>query len=143
MYGGGGITPDVKIAPVKLTREEDTLLLKYAFFNFARHYLNGRHVDRNFEVSDAVMQDFRKFLDAEKVPYTEADLVQGQDWIKANIKAEIFIAEFGQEEGLKAKAESDPQVIAALNLLPKAKELADNAKKILAQRAAAAQQSTR
>ena len=143
MYGGGGITPDVKIVPVKLTREEDTLLLKYAFFNFARHYLNGRHVDRNFEVSDAVMQDFRKFLDAEKVPYTEADLIQGQDWIKANIKAEIFIAEFGQEEGLKAKAESDPQVIAALNLLPKAKELADNAKKILAQRAAAAQQSSR
>lgn len=143
MYGGGGITPDVKIAPVKLTREEDTLLLKYSFFNFARHYLNGRHVDKNFEVSDAVMQDFRKFLDAEKVPYTEADLAQGQEWIKANIKAEIFIAEFGQEEGLKAKAESDPQVIAALNLLPKAKELAENAKKILAQRAAAAQQSAR
>jgi carboxyl-terminal processing protease len=142
VYGGGGITPDVKIAPVKLTRAEDTLLLKYSFFNFARHYLNGRHVDKNFEVNDAVMQDFRKFLDTEKIPYTEAELTETQDWVKANIKAEIFIAEFGQEEGLKAKAESDPQVIAALNLLPKAKELADNAKKVLAQRATA-QQSNR
>jgi hypothetical protein len=37
----------------------------------------------------------------------------------------------------------DPQVLAALNLLPKAKELADNAKKVLAQRMAAAQQSNR
>jgi carboxyl-terminal processing protease len=143
MYGGGGITPDVKVATFKPTRFEDTLLLKYAFFNFAPHYLNGRHVDKNFEVTDAVLADFRKFLDAEKIPYAEADLSEGQDWIKANIKAEIFIAEFGQEEGLRAKAESDPQVLAALNLLPKAKELAENAKKVLAQRAAAAQQSNR
>jgi carboxyl-terminal processing protease len=139
MFGGGGITPDVKVASFKPTRFEDSLLLKYAFFNFARHYLNGRHVDKNFEVNDAVVADFRKFLETEKIPFTEADLNEGQDWIRANIKAEIFIAEFGQEEGLRAKAESDPQVLAALNLLPKAKELADNAKKILAQRAAAAQ----
>jgi carboxyl-terminal processing protease len=143
MFGGGGITPDVKVASFKPTRFEDSLLLKYAFFNFARHYLNGRHVDKNFEVTDAVLADFRRFLETEKIPFTEADLNEGQDWIKANIKAEIFIAEFGQEEGLRAKAESDPQVLAALNLLPKAKELADNAKKILAQRAAAAQQSNR
>jgi carboxyl-terminal processing protease len=137
MYGGGGITPDVKIAPFKPNHFEDTLLIKYAFFNFAQHYLNGRHVDKNFEVTDAVMQDYRKFLDEQKVPYTEAELTEGQDWIKANIKAEIFISEFGQEEGLKVRAQTDPQVLAALNDLPKAKELADNAKKIMAQRATA------
>lgn len=137
MYGGGGITPDVKIANFKPSRFEDTLLLKYAFFNFARHYLTGRHVDRTFEVSDAVMQEFRKFLEAQKIPYTEAELNEGQDWIKANIKSEIFISEFGQEEGLRVRAETDPQVLAALNLLPKAKELADNAKRVLAQHAAA------
>jgi carboxyl-terminal processing protease len=61
------------------------------------------------------------------------------DYLKSNIKTEIFISEFGQEEGLRVRAESDPQVMAALNQLPKAKELAENAKKILAQRAAAAQ----
>ena len=142
MFGGGGITPDVKIANFKPTRFEDSLLLKYAFFNFAHHYLTGRHVDKNFEVTDAVLQDFRKFLDSQKVPYTEAELSEGQDWIKSNIKSEIFISEFGQEEGLRVRAETDPQVLGALNLLPKAKELADNAKRVLAQHAAA-QQSNR
>jgi carboxyl-terminal processing protease len=142
MYGGGGITPDVKVPNFKANRFEDTLLLKYAFFNFARHYLAGRHIDKNFEVTDSVMQDFRKFLDNQKIPHTEAELIEGNDWIRANIKAEIFIAEFGQEEGLKVRAESDSQVLAALNQLPKAKELAENAKKIVAQRAAA-QQTTR
>jgi len=141
MFGGGGITPDVKVPPFKATKFEDTLLLKYAFFNFARHYLTGRSVDKNFEVTDAVVQDFRQFLDAQKIPYTEADLNEGMDWIKTNIKAEIFIAQFGQEEGLKVRAQNDPQVLAALKYLPKAKDLADNAKRVLAQRAAAAAQS--
>jgi carboxyl-terminal processing protease len=142
MYGGGGITPDIKAASFKATRFEDTLLLKYVFFNFARHYLTGRHIDKNFEITDGVMQEFRKFLDAQKVTFSEADLNEGNEWIRSNIKAEIFIAEFGQEEGLRVRAENDPQVITALSQLPKAKELAENAKKIVAQRIAA-QQTTR
>lgn len=137
MFGGGGITPDVKVATFKTTKFEDSLLLKYAFFNFAHHYLNGRHVDKSFEVTDAVMHDFRKFLDAQKIAYTEPEINEGLDYIKASIKSELFISEFGQEEGLKVRAENDPQVLAALNQLPKAKELAENAKRIVAQRAAA------
>ena len=137
MFGGGGITPDVKVATFKTTKFEDSLLLKYAFFNFAHHYLNGRHVDKNFEVTDAVMHDFRKFLDAQKIPYTEPEINEGLDYIKSSIKSEMFISEFGQEEGLKVRAENDPQVLAALNQLSKAKELAENAKRIVAQRAAA------
>src|SRR5215471_14165332 len=138
VFGGGGITPDVKIPAIKTTRFEDTLLQKYAFFNFAAHYLNGRNIDKNFQVNDATLQEFRKFLDAQKIPYTEAELNEGMDWIKSQIKAEMFIAQFGQQEGLRVRAETDPQVLSALNLLPKAKELADNAKHVLAQRSAAA-----
>jgi len=141
MFGGGGITPDVKVKPFKTTHFEDSLLVKYAFFNFAKHYLANRNVDKNFEVNDAVMQEFRKFLESQKIPYTEADLNEGTDYIKSSIKTELFISEFGQEEGLRVRAENDPQVIAALNQLPKAKELAENARKIVAQRAAA--QATR
>ena len=92
--------------------------------------------------TDGVMQEFRKFLDAQKITFSEADLNEGNEWIRSNIKAEVFIAEFGQEEGLRVRAENDPQVITALNQLPKAKELAENAKKIVAQRIAA-QQTTR
>ena len=92
MFGGGGITPDVKVKPFKTTHFEDTLLVKYAFFNFAKHYLANRHVDKNFEVTDAVMQEFRKFLDSQKIPYTEADLNEGTDYIKSSIKTELFIS---------------------------------------------------
>src|SRR5579859_7002815 len=129
VYGGGGITPDVKVATPKSTRIQEVLLEHYAFFNFAKHYLINRHIQKDFEVNDAVMQEFRKFLDDEKIPYTEADLNSEHDWITARIKAELFVSEFGQQEGLKVQAETDPQVLKALDLLPQAKELSDNAKR--------------
>jgi carboxyl-terminal processing protease len=144
VYGGGGISPDVKIPNPKTNKFEDTLLEKYAFFNFAKHYVINHKVGKDFEVDEAVMQEFRKFLDEQKIPFTEADLAQNSDWIRSNIKAELFINEFGQQEGMKVHAEQDPEVEKALDLLPQAKQLADNAKKVIAQRNSArltAQQS--
>ncbi|HEV2731028.1 MAG TPA: S41 family peptidase, partial [Terriglobales bacterium] len=135
VYGGGGITPDVKIPPIKSNRFEDSLLQHYVFFNFAKRYIvNHRPDPKKFEVDDVVMQDFRKFLDEEKIPYTEADLVQNNDFIRSSIKSEIFVDAFGQEEGLKVRAETDPEVVKALELLPQAKQLAENARRTVAER---------
>ncbi len=134
VYGGGGISPDVKIAAVKSNRFQDSLLQHYAFFNFAKHYVITHHPTNKFEVDDVVLQDFRKFLDEEKIPYTESDLVENNDWIRSSIRSEIFVDAFGQEEGLKVRAESDPQIIKALDLLPQAKALADNARRVVAER---------
>ncbi|MGA8492826.1 MAG: S41 family peptidase [Terriglobales bacterium] len=137
VYGGGGITPDVKLDPIKSTPFQDSLLQHYAFFNFAKHYMINHHPTKSFEVDDATMQDFRKFLDSEKIPFTEAELLQNNDWVRSSIKSEIFVNAYGQEEGLKVKAEADPDVLKALDLLPQAKQLADNARRIVAQRASA------
>ena len=144
VYGGGGITPDVKLPSPKPNKFQETLLEKYAFFNFAKHYVINHKVNKQFEVDDAVMQEFRKFLDEQKIPFTEADLAENAEWVHTNIKAELFINEFGQQEGMRVHAEGDPEVQKALDLLPQARQLADNAKKIIAQRSSArltAQQS--
>ena len=137
VYGGGGITPDVVIPPVKGNHFQDTLLQHYAFFNFAKLYVVSHHPAKSFEVDDAVLQDFRKSLDSANIAYTQADLLDNSDWIKSNIKAEIFVDAFGQDEGLKVRAETDPEVLKSLELLPQAKALADNAKRIVAEHNAA------
>ncbi|MBZ5571770.1 MAG: S41 family peptidase [Acidobacteriia bacterium] len=137
VYGGGGITPDVTIESAKTNHFQDSLLQHYAFFNFAKHYTVTHHPTKAFEVDDAVLQDFRKFLDAEKIPYTEAELMESNDWVRSNIKSEVFVDAFGQEEGLKVRAETDPEVVKALDLLPQAKALAENAKRIVAERTGA------
>src|SRR5579864_4244972 len=137
VYGGGGITPDVKIEAPKSNHFQDELLSHYAFFNFAKHYTSGRQISKNFEADDAVLQEFRKFLNDEKVPYSEADMVQNIDWVKRNLKSEIFISQFGQEAGLRVHAEEDPEVLKALDLLPQARALQEDAKKVEAARATA------
>jgi carboxyl-terminal processing protease len=137
VYGGGGIAPDVKIAPIKSNRFQDSLLQHYAFFNFAKRFIVSHHPTKSFEVDDVVLQDFRKFLDEQKIPYTEADLLENNDWLRSSIRSEIFVDAFGQEEGLKVRAETDPQVTKALELLPQAKQLAENARRVIAERSSA------
>lgn len=134
VYGGGGILPDVKLPPVKSSKFQDTLLQHYTFFNFAKHYVTTHKVTQSFETDDAVLQDFRKFLDEEKVPFTEGELIENHDWLRSNIKSELFVDSFGQEEGLKVRAETDPEVMKALDLLPQARALAEGAKKVIAER---------
>jgi carboxyl-terminal processing protease len=107
----------------------------YAFFNFAKHYLVDHHPDKkSFEVDDVVLQDFRKFLDSENISFSETDLTENNSWVRSRIKSEIFIDAFGQDEGLKVRAEADPEVVKALELLPQAKQLADSARRTIAQR---------
>jgi carboxyl-terminal processing protease len=134
VYGGGGILPDVKLPAVKSNKFQDTLLQRYAFFNFAKRYVVGHKVTQNLEVDDVVLQDFRKFLDDEKIPFTEAELIENHDWLRSNIKSELFVDSFGQEEGLKVRAETDPEVMKALELLPQARALAENARRVIAER---------
>jgi len=137
VYGGGGITPDVTIPPTKSNHFQDTLLQHYAFFNYAKRYVVTHHPTKSFEVDDATLQDFRKSIDDAGISYTQADFVDNTDWVRSNIKAEIFVDAFGQDEGMKVRAESDPEVLKALDLLPQAKALADNAKRIIAEHNAA------
>ena len=132
VYGGGGITPDVKIDTPTSTPFEDALLQHLAFFDFAKYYLANRTITRDFKVDDSVLQDFTKFLKQHQIPYTDAEINGVRDWIDTNIKSELFTSQFGQAEGLKVRAEWDPMINKAITLMPQAATLEDAAKKTLA-----------
>jgi len=126
VYGGGGITPDEKLAEVKDIPFEDTLLQHYAFFNFTKHYLSNHTITRELVVDDALMQQFKDFLKSEKIEYTDADLAANIDWVKSSIKAELFTTQFGLTTGLQVRVESDPQISKALTYMPEAQALEDH-----------------
>src|ERR1700723_3752983 len=113
VYGGGGITPDEKIDVPEFNRFQGSLLGHYAFFDFSKHYLATHTVTKEFEVDDAVMQQFKAFLKDNQIEYTDADVAGASDWIKESIKSELFTSQFGQLEGLKVRAEWDPQIAKA------------------------------
>jgi len=128
VYGGGGITPDEKIDVPNLTRFQATLLVHYAFFDFSTHYVATHTISRDFVVDDAVIQQFKDFLKANQIDYTDADMAGAIDWVKTNIKAELFTSQFGQLEGLKIRAGSDPEIAKAMTFLPEAMALEDRGK---------------
>ncbi len=137
VYGGGGITPDEKIESPKSNRFQDTLLYKDVFFHFAPVYLANRTVDKNFQVDAAVLEEFKKYLTSQNIPWTEADLNGVMDWLKISIKDKIIAIQFGESQGLRTRADWDPMIQKALTFLPEAQALEDNVHKVLAQKAMA------
>jgi carboxyl-terminal processing protease len=137
VYGGGGITPDEKIETPKSTPFMDSLLYRDAFFHFAAHYLSNRTVDKDFKVDDLVLGDFKQYLTSQNIEWKNEDFNIPMDWIKSNIKSEILTSQFGQLQGLRARADWDPMIQKALTYLPEAQALETNAQKVLAQKAEA------
>ncbi|MGA3081200.1 MAG: S41 family peptidase [Terracidiphilus sp.] len=137
VYGGGGITPDEKIESPKSNHFQDTLLYKDVFFHFAPIYLANRTVDKNFQVDSAVLGEFKKYLTSQEIPFTEADLNGVMDWLKVSIKDKIVTIQFGQMQGLRTRADWDPEIQKALSFLPEAQALEDHAHKVLTEKAQA------
>jgi carboxyl-terminal processing protease len=94
-------------------------------------------VDKNFQVDDAVMAEFKKYLTAQGVEWTDADVSGSMDWLKAHIKKDLVTIQFGQLAGLRVIADWDPMIQKALTYVPEAQALEDNAHKVLAEKAQA------
>ena len=71
VYGGGGITPDVEIAVPEYPHLIQALNNQSLFIKFASHYVSGEP-DANqttFDVSDAMIDAFRRFVEARSFEY--------------------------------------------------------------------------
>src|SRR5579863_10531218 len=140
--GGGGITPDIIVDAPKLDKFQESLYRDEVFFpyeagvgGFTRFYLGTRpSVTKEFTADDTVMKDFREYLAKKNVRYTEPEISENLDWIKRKIKQEVFMSAYGQQEGFKVELEADPQVQKAVDSIPQARALYENARKIVAQR---------
>ncbi|MGB6431123.1 MAG: S41 family peptidase [Candidatus Acidiferrales bacterium] len=145
--GGGGITPDVVIAAPKPNDFEQDLFRHDVFYpnypyanplsvgGFTTWYLGTKpDVTRSFDADDAVIAEFRKYLDKAGVKYTDADITANLDWIRHMIKLEVITSVYGLNDGYKVELEDDPQLDKAVESLPQARALYDNVRKIIAQR---------
>jgi carboxyl-terminal processing protease len=121
VYGGGGITPDEKIPEIKINHFEDVMLVHGdQFFKFAAQYMSNHQVNRDLVVDDALLQQFKDYLHAQKIDYTDKDFNDNLPWVKAKIKSELFTWQFGQNLGNKVMTEWDPQIEKALTYMPEA-----------------------
>jgi carboxyl-terminal processing protease len=144
VFGGGGITPDDVVAAPKPDDFQQMLYRRGVFYSqqqgvgdFTRYYLGEKpDITKDFVVNDAVVSDFRKYLDKQKIKYTDADIQANIVWLKWQIKREVFTSYFGLNDGYKVELQDDVQLEKAIDLIPQAKALYQNARKILAEREA-------
>jgi carboxyl-terminal processing protease len=142
VFGEGGITPD-DVVPMPKPDDFQQLLLRrgvlYPFQqgvgDFTRYFLGTRpDITKDFTVDDSVLNQFRKYLDQQHIKFTEPDIQDNLAWLKWKIKREVFTSVFGLNDGYKVELQNDPQLQKAIELIPQAKALYQNARKIVAER---------
>jgi carboxyl-terminal processing protease len=135
VYGGGGITPDVIVARPMPNDFQETTVENFAFFSFADEFFKTNPViNESFQVSNAMVEDFKKHLKARQIPFTDKDIADNMDFIKMRIRHEIFYKRLGNQEAQKVLDEGDVQVQKAIELLPEAKKVQQKVNRQSAQR---------
>lgn len=133
VYGGGGIDPDIRVPEDKLTPAQETLIQRGAMFNFGKFYLaSHKTISRDFEVDDAVIAEFKRFLEKEHIQVSDQDFETNLDFIRKRIKLQLVTVIFGEQEASRLSVENDELVQQALDHLPQARELLAKARKFMA-----------
>jgi carboxyl-terminal processing protease len=144
VYGGGGITPDEVIAPRLISPAEQRLV--DPIFAFSLELARGRvkgfesykverpiQFDRDlqekeFPFTDALYKEFKDYVASQpSFKVTAAQLDRERVFIEDRIRHELVTAAYGTVTGYQVFNARDPQINRGIELLPRARELAQAA----------------
>ena len=141
VYGGGGITPDEIISAETFTTAQGRL--RSPIFFFARDLANGRvsgfdsyradkaivygHVvdERDFPANEQLFQSFRDYVakdDNWKPLLSQVD--KNRSFIETQLRYNLAMAAYGITTSAQVLIRQDNQVAKAVDVLPRARELA-------------------
>jgi carboxyl-terminal processing protease len=155
VYSGGGIQPDELVKPQTIPSERAQLQSKLIdpIFAFALDLVYGKtpgyeiyKADKpitfdydlkatDFPVTDALYQAFKKYA-AEKYKLTPAQVDREREFVERTLRTEFVTAAYGSTTSYQVFNEYDTQLKRAVELLPKAKQLATESARLQAQKAA-------
>ena len=135
VYGGGGITPDYFVEEEKANDFQKLLGTKASVPAFVNDVLKKNPpIDTSFQVSAAMIGEFKDFIKKRGLQFTEKDFQDNQDYLKRVIKYEVFYNRLGVGDAGRVLLEGDPQVLKAIDLIPEARKLASDARRQLAEK---------
>jgi carboxyl-terminal processing protease len=141
VYGGGGITPDEMIKPQALTNFQGRL--RDPLFFFSRDVANGRvpglenyKIDRAIEfghdleandlpMNDLVFNVFKNYVARDQNWKTFAPaLDRNRAFIEQQLRFQLATAAYGTVTALQVLTKDDPQIAKAVEVVPRARDLA-------------------
>jgi carboxyl-terminal processing protease len=139
VYSGGGIEPDRRFdGPsdgFNPTRFGRAIAARNLFDTYAQQFTRRgdtrvstrggkvRELTPDFEVTDEMLNEFKKLVQASPIPFDEAAWKTDLEFIKTMIHREIDVDLFGVAAAYKNLARHDPQMQFALGLFPEAQQL--------------------
>ena len=132
VYGGDGITPDYCVEPETPSKFVSYLIGRQAFAGFARGYeaaegqgqaaiagtgtrsqaasTKVKPIRRDFRVDDAVLREFRAYVESRKLRFTDEDFTSNRDEIARRLEEQVVMQVFGEGEARRRSVAWDPQV---------------------------------
>jgi carboxyl-terminal processing protease len=137
VYGGGGISPDQKFEVPKAGPLETDLYVKYMFRNYTRHFfsVHKEQLPKGWTFDAAQMKEFHDWLVSQKYDLNEAQFTKEYDAIRRRMQSEFYKTAFNVDDSSRYIIQTDPEIAAAIEALPKAQALVSNANRIRAERA--------
>jgi len=145
VFGGGGITPDEKYPPKMLNRFQRRVLSsgigpsQDVFYHFAEAYFGPRKPVVGSETwsPDAdTMNRFKEFLKSKQIAFTDEEFKDNLDWIRDGVRWEFLFRAYDKKVANQARHQTDPEVLAAIDTMPKAETLLKESNRAYALRAA-------
>ena len=142
VYGGGGITPDEKYASQHYNlfqrRVASSATGPNAFFHFGNVYFGAAKpaLPAGWEPDDDTFARFKTFLKTAGITFTDEEFAANRDWLRDQIKYELYFRAFGSKAANRSQWSSDPEIRKAIESLPRAQSLLQQVQRVLAQRGA-------
>lgn len=133
VYGGGGITPDVKINSSFITGYSSQMLIRRIFFEYADKYaaahleMKGDFTDylANYQPSPEMIQDLVKLAEEKGIKFNQEAFDKDKDFMAVALKAELAqILWNSRDYYYQVRAQGDNQILEAATLFDQARLIA-------------------
>jgi carboxyl-terminal processing protease len=138
VYGGGGISPDEKYESPRANAFQRRLIAPGAFFHFGSRYFGAPRprLAEGWVPDEETLGRFADYLRSQQIAFTDAEFAANRDWMRDQIRYELYFRAFDKKTADRAAFHTDPEVQRAVESLPKAQALLQLAGRVLARRAA-------
>jgi carboxyl-terminal processing protease len=136
MFGGGGITPDVKYDNPHSTLFQRRIFSSSIIYHFASKYFgpNKPALPVGWMPDDELMSRFKDYLQSNDFPVTDAEFQHDKKWLREQLRDEFYLRAFDKKTSERAVIVDDPEVAKAVDALPQAEKLHSEAEKLTPRR---------
>jgi carboxyl-terminal processing protease len=125
VFGGDGITPDEHYNESQLDSYASTVTANLGTFFYAVNYFSSHpsKLDAKWRPDDAMMTDFRKYLEGRGITATDAEFTGDRDLLRERLREEMFVTAFSKERAEQVELENDPELQRAFGSMVQSRAL--------------------